>query len=126
LALTFALFQVRVAQLESENAELRFVNSSSEFEAAEQKARAAAHRHQDIASKQLLSDFNQQPVSTATKAVVTVGSGSTLTNSPVVTKESQQPAKIEIANDEEDVRAYAKVTISFFFGFSACSRPTLF
>ncbi len=83
--------------------------SKSEYEAAENKARVAAHRTPDVASKQQLSEMNQQHGSASAKAVVSVGAGVTVGGSPVVTKEHQQPAKIEIANDEEDVRAYAKV-----------------
>jgi hypothetical protein len=106
--LTSIFLQVRIAQLESDNAELKFAASKSEFEAAENKARAASHRSPDVLSKQQLSEMNQQNASASTKAVVSVGGGVTVGGSPVVTKE-QQPAKIEIANDEEDVRAYAKV-----------------
>jgi hypothetical protein len=101
--------QVRIAQLESDNAELKFVASRSEFEVAEHKARAASHRNQDNVSRQTNSGMNQLSGGAATKAVVSVGSGVTVGGSPVVTKDQQQPAKIEIANDEEDVRAYAKV-----------------
>lgn len=95
--------------MESDNAELKFVASRSEFEVAEHKARAAAHRNQDNVSRQTNSGMNQLLGGAATKAVVSVGSGVTVGGSPVVTKDQQQPAKIEIANDEEDVRAYAKV-----------------
>ena len=123
--------QVRIAQLEADNAELKFMASRSEFEAAEHKARAAAHRSPDVFSKQLLSDTNQQSGGAAAKsnAMVSVGAGVTVGGSPSVSKE-QQPAKIEIANDEEDVRAYAKVRarhcfICCPFGCSqrACSVP---
>ena len=95
--------------MESDNAELRFVASQSQFEAAEHKARAAAHRSQDVASKQQLHETSQKSGAASTKAVVSVGGGVTVGGSPVVTKDQQPPAKIEIANDEEDVRAYAKV-----------------
>ena len=101
--------QVRIAQLESDNAELKFVASRSEFEVAEHKARAAVHRSMDNVSRQTSSGMNPLSGGAATKAVVSVGSGVTVGGSPVVTKDQQQPAKIEIANDEEDVRAYAKV-----------------
>ena len=100
---------MRVAQLESDNAELKFVASRSEFEVAEHKARAAAHRGQDVASKQQSLASGQQPGASAAKAVVSFGAGTAVGGSPVVTKEQQPAAKIEIANDEEDVRAYAKV-----------------
>ena len=109
--------QVRIAQLEADNAELKFVASRSEFEVAENKARAAAHRNQDVVSKQQLSETNQQSGGAAAKAVVSVGAGVTVGGSPVVSKEQQQPAKIEIANDEEDVRAYAKVSLDIFVLF---------
>lgn len=101
--------QVRIAQLESDNAELKFVASRSEFEVAEHKARAAVHRSMDNVSRQTSSGMNPLSGGAATKAVVSAGSGVTVGGSPVVTKDQQQPAKIEIANDEEDVRAYAKV-----------------
>ncbi len=101
--------QVRIAQLESDNAELKFVASRSEFEVAEHKARAAVHRSMDNVSRQTSSGMNPLSGGAATKAVVSVGSGVTVGGSPVVTKDQQPPAKIEIANDEEDVRAYAKV-----------------
>ena len=103
--------------MEADNAELKFVASRSEFEVAENKARAAAHRNQDVVSKQQLSETNQQSGGTAAKAVVSVGAGVTVGGSPVVSKEQQQPAKIEIANDEEDVRAYAKVSLDIFVLF---------
>ena len=103
--------------MEADNAELKFVASRSEFEVAENKARAAAHRHQDVVSKQQLSETNQQSGGAAAKAVVSVGAGVTVGGSPVVSKEQQQPAKIEIANDEEDVRAYAKVSLDIFVLF---------
>jgi hypothetical protein len=110
--------------LESDNAELRFVASQSQFEAAEHKARAAAHRSQDVASKQQLHETSQKSGAASTKAVVSVGGGVTVGGSPVVTKDQQQPAKIEIANDEEDVRAYAKVTFEQN-RFFACVNGTL-
>ena len=123
--LTSIFLQVRIAQLESDNAELKFAASKSEFEAAENKARAASHRSPDVLSKQQLSEINQQNASASTKAVVSVGGAVTVGGSPVVTKE-QQPAKIEIANDEEDVRAYAKVlfmpVLQIIFFIASMSR----
>ena len=99
--------QVRIAQLECDNAELKFVASRSQFEVAEI---AASHRGHDVVSKQQLPEADQRHGAAATKAVVSFGPGAAVKGSPVVTKE-QQPAKIEIANDEEDVRAYAKVLL---------------
>ncbi len=100
--------QVRIAQLECDNAELKFVASRSQFEVAEI---AASHRGHDVVSKQQLPEADQRHGAAATKAVVSFGPGAAVKGSPVVTKEQQQPAKIEIANDEEDVRAYAKVLL---------------
>jgi hypothetical protein len=105
------LVQVRIAELECDNAELKFVASRSQFEVAEIAARAASHRGHDVVSKQQLSEIDQRHAASATKAVVSFGPGTAVGGSPVVTKEQQQPAKIEIANDEEDVRAYAKVLL---------------
>ena len=101
------LVQVRIAQLECDNAELKFVASRSQFEVAE----IASHRGHDVVSKQQLSEIDQRHAASATKAVVSFGPGTAVGGSPLVTKEQQQPAKIEIANDEEDVRAYAKVLL---------------
>jgi hypothetical protein len=101
------LVQVRIAQLECDNAELKFVASRSQFEVAE----IASHRGHDVVSKQQLPGTDQRQGASATKAVVSFGPGAAVKGSPVVTKEQQQPTKIEIANDEEDVRAYAKVLL---------------
>jgi hypothetical protein len=99
--------------LESDNAELKFIASRSEYEVAEHKARAAALRSLDSASRQQSTEkTNQQHGASPAKAVVSAGAGAAVSGSPVVTREQQPAAKIEIANDEEDVRAYAKV--SFF------------